>query len=184
MAGDAMICSDGMTEWVKAGDVFGRPSYQKESFSAQAFETSMGVGGLFGRVLLLMFGTLLVIPAPWVITDFYKWFIAHLQLPRVSRVEFTGNPADNRSKNGTQGTIPAASCNFMPCKTACNCTDSGAAAALVTFAIIVAIAILAIRVVIPIVVIAARIIIAVLAALGVRRRCERKARCDNSKCTD
>lgn len=94
VAGDAMICSEGMTEWVKAGDVFGMPSHQRVSFSAQAFETSMGVGGLFGRVLLLMFGTLLVVPAPWVITSFYKWFIAHLQLPRVSRVEFTGNPAD------------------------------------------------------------------------------------------
>ncbi len=91
---DALVCSEGMTEWVKAVDAFGMSGNQGGRFSAQPLNTSIGVGGLFGRVLLLMFGTLLVIPAPWVITNFYKWFVAHLQLPRVSRVEFTGNPGD------------------------------------------------------------------------------------------
>ena len=94
VAGDALICSEGMTEWVKAADVFGRSGNNGGRVIPQCFETSMGVGGLFGRALLLMAGTLLVVPAPWVITNFYKWFVAHLQLPRVSKVDFTGNPGD------------------------------------------------------------------------------------------
>jgi hypothetical protein len=101
VAADALICSEGMTEWVKAGEFFGIPApasqeinFPNMSSSPQALETSIGVGGLLGRVLLLMVGTFLVVPAPWVITSFYKWFIGHLQLPRLSRVEFTGNPGD------------------------------------------------------------------------------------------
>ena len=94
VAGDALICSEGMTEWVKAGEFFGRTATSGGRFSSQPMEFVAGVGALFGRTLLLIFGILLVIPAPWAITYFYQWFIAHLRLPRVSRLEFTGTPGD------------------------------------------------------------------------------------------
>lgn len=94
VAGDALICSEGMTEWVKAGEFFGRTATSGGRFSSQPMEFVAGVGALFGRTLLLIFGILLVFPAPWAITYFYQWFIAHLRLPRVSRLEFTGTPGD------------------------------------------------------------------------------------------
>ena len=94
VAGDALICSEGMTEWVKAGEFFSRTAIPGGRFSPQPLEFVAGVGALFGRTLLLIFGILLVIPAPWAITYFYQWFIAHLRLPRVSRLEFTGVPGD------------------------------------------------------------------------------------------
>ena len=94
VAGDALICSEGMTEWVKAGEFFGRAAAPGGRFSPQPLEFVAGVGALFGRTLLLIFGILLVIPAPWAITYFYQWFIVHLRLPRVSRLEFTGVPGD------------------------------------------------------------------------------------------
>ena len=94
VAGDAMVCSEGMTEWVKAGEFFSRTAIPGGRFSPQPLEFVAGVGALFGRTLLLIFGILLVIPAPWAITYFYQWFIAHLRLPRVSRLEFTGVPGD------------------------------------------------------------------------------------------
>lgn len=94
VAGDALICSEGMTEWVKAGEFFGRAATPGGRFYPQPLEFVAGVGALFGRTLLLIFGILLVIPAPWAITYFYQWFIAHLRLPRVSRLEFTGAPGD------------------------------------------------------------------------------------------
>ena len=94
VAGDALICSEGMTEWVKAGEFFSRTAIPGGRFSPQPLEFVAGVGALFGRTLLLIFGILLVIPAPWAITYFYQWFIAHLRLPRVTRLEFTGAPGD------------------------------------------------------------------------------------------
>lgn len=94
VAGDALICSEGMTEWVKAGEFFGRTAAPGGRLSPQPLEFVAGVGALFGRTLLLIFGILLIIPSPWAITYFYQWFIAHLRLPRVSRLEFTGAPGD------------------------------------------------------------------------------------------
>ena len=37
--------------------------------------------GLLGRALLYAIGILLVIPAPWVATWFYRWFFSHVQAP-------------------------------------------------------------------------------------------------------
>jgi len=90
-----IACGTSLSTNPAMGSVVGPPPLPLPTvFFSQGIETSMGVGALFGRVLLLMFGTLLIVPAPWVITNFYKWFIAQLQLPRVSRVEFTGTPGD------------------------------------------------------------------------------------------
>lgn len=94
VAGDALICSEGMTEWVKAGAFFSSAVNPGGNVSPQPIEFIGGVGALFGRTLLLIFGTLLIIPAPWSITGFYQWFIAHLRLPQLSRLEFTGTPGD------------------------------------------------------------------------------------------
>ena len=37
---------------------------------------------------------LLVIPAPWAATGFYRWFIEHLRVPRRPNLGFTGKPGD------------------------------------------------------------------------------------------
>jgi hypothetical protein len=49
---------------------------------------------LLGRVLLYTIGFLFVVPAPWVATGFYRWFVAHLRVPQRPNVAFTGQPGD------------------------------------------------------------------------------------------
>jgi hypothetical protein len=48
----------------------------------------------FGRALLFLIGFLFVIPAPWVATSFYRWFLERLRVPRRRDLGFTGRPGD------------------------------------------------------------------------------------------
>ena len=43
---------------------------------------------------LLIVGFLLVIPAPWVATGFYRWFVSCLRVPQRPNLAFTGQPMD------------------------------------------------------------------------------------------
>jgi hypothetical protein len=56
--------------------------------------SDFGVWALFGRGLLLIVGTLLVIPAPWVFTAFYRWIIPHIHVPQRPNLAFTGQVGD------------------------------------------------------------------------------------------
>jgi hypothetical protein len=58
------------------------------------FTADFGVWSLVGRVLILGIGTLLVIPAPWVATSFYRWFIEHLRVPQNPALGFAGKAGD------------------------------------------------------------------------------------------
>jgi len=57
-------------------------------------EAEFGVWALLGRMLLAGIGLLLVIPAPWAMTSYYRWFISHLRVPTVPGPGFTGRPGD------------------------------------------------------------------------------------------
>lgn len=53
-----------------------------------------GVFGLFGWVLLMTLGTVLVIPAPWAATRFYQWLVERLRVPGRPNLSFTGKVGD------------------------------------------------------------------------------------------
>jgi hypothetical protein len=121
---DTLVWADGMAEWQRAGDVPGLivappppqpgpppaplpgserwPAVNRGSTSAAtpagtvegSLNTDFSVFGLFGRVLLVAIGTLLVIPAPWVMTSFYRWLISHIRAPQIPAVGFAGQPGD------------------------------------------------------------------------------------------
>lgn len=55
---------------------------------------SVPVWPLFGRWLLLIIGQVLVIPAPWTTTGFYKFLCEHIALPDGRRLRFAGQPGD------------------------------------------------------------------------------------------
>jgi hypothetical protein len=98
-----------MANWQKAGDVPGLLGNVSGpplvSPSGETF-TSTGVHGggslsidlplwaLFGRFLLLTIGYLLVIPAPWTGTSFYRWMASRTQVPGRPNFAFTGQPGD------------------------------------------------------------------------------------------
>ncbi len=52
------------------------------------------VWGLFGRALLYVIGQMLIIPAPWTVTGFYRFLCEHVSLPDGRRLRFAGQPAD------------------------------------------------------------------------------------------
>lgn len=105
---DTAVWCNGMKDWARAADIPGLlPQAQRAAPSppsgppaltgqnaGQALSTSVGVWPLFGRALLLFIGQLFIIPAPWVVTSFYRWFVDHIELPGGQRAAFTGKPLD------------------------------------------------------------------------------------------
>lgn len=55
---------------------------------------SYPVWGLFGRALLYVVGQVLIIPAPWTVTGFYRFLSEHISLPDGRCLRFAGQPSD------------------------------------------------------------------------------------------
>ncbi len=108
VAADTLVWSEGMSGWQQAGDIpalfpsaGGPPPVPRPgAVAAGGMATDDSVAadfstwGLFGRVLLLVIGTFLIIPAPWVATMFYRWTVARLRVPQRPNLAFTGQPGD------------------------------------------------------------------------------------------
>ncbi|MDB5616387.1 GYF domain-containing protein [Tardiphaga sp.] len=102
---DTFVWCDGMPDWQRAGDVPGlfsngaQPPAMPRPGMSQAVvggpvELQAGIWGLLGRGLLFMIGILLVIPAPWVATGFYRYVVERLRVPGRGNIGFTGQPGD------------------------------------------------------------------------------------------
>lgn len=102
---DTPVWCEGMSDWTKAGDIPGlipqslRPPPPPRSAGApeggaQGFAATVGVWALLGRVLLLCLCQLVIIPFPWAVAHFSRWFVAHIVVPGGRRVTFTGKAAD------------------------------------------------------------------------------------------
>jgi hypothetical protein len=53
-----------------------------------------GVFPLFGQTLLYAIGVLLVVPAPWLATGYYRWVVPHIRVPDRPNLGFNGQPMD------------------------------------------------------------------------------------------
>lgn len=106
---DTLVWSEGMTGWQRAGEIpdlaaggsgppvlpqSGAPMASGAVASGQAVSVEFSIWELLGRVLIFTIGFLLVIPAPWVATSFYKWMVEHLRVPQRSQLAFTGKVGD------------------------------------------------------------------------------------------
>jgi hypothetical protein len=106
---DTLVWTDGMAAWQRAGDIPGlmasghgvpsRPlpggaSWPDVHPGGAAVTADFGVWALLGRILLAGIGLVLVVPAPWAMTSYYRWFIAHLQVPTIPGLGFAGQPGD------------------------------------------------------------------------------------------
>jgi hypothetical protein len=105
---ETLVWTEGMAGWLRAADVpglmaaaSGPPAIpQPGGWPASAgpaggaVSVDLGIWGLLGWALLLLFGFLLVIPAPWVATGFCKWFVERLRVPQRPNLSFTGQPGD------------------------------------------------------------------------------------------
>jgi hypothetical protein len=113
---DTLVWTDGMSGWQRAGDIpglMGRSSAppavpqfpgQQVAAGAQYNDRYGGGGGrlsfdaglweFLGQGLLYVIGILLVVPAPWLATGFYRWFASRLRIPDRPNLAFNGQPMD------------------------------------------------------------------------------------------
>jgi hypothetical protein len=105
---DTLVWTDGMAGWQQAGDVpglisgTGGPPAMPQSAGLPT--RGAGQGGpisidpplwpMLGRSLLFVIGMMLVIPAPWVATSFYRWLASRTQVPGRPNFGFAGEPMD------------------------------------------------------------------------------------------
>jgi uncharacterized membrane protein YccF (DUF307 family) len=78
----------------QAAQSFGQAFSSHVPADAQALATHVRVWPLLGRVILVGLSQVVIIPTPWVLPWFYKWFIEHLELPGQQRASFTGKFPD------------------------------------------------------------------------------------------
>ena len=105
---DSMVWCEGMQNWQRASDIPGLipPSHMPPPIPSSgvlaigmqqrtdSLATTATVGPLIGRTILVAICQFLIIPAPWVATAFYRWFVNHLRMPRGERMEFVGKAED------------------------------------------------------------------------------------------
>jgi hypothetical protein len=106
---DTLVWTEGMANWQRAAEIPGLmcgTSSGPPAFTQSGPSTRAGVHGggplsidlplwtFVGRGLLVMIGSLLVIPAPWTGTGFYRWFMSRIEVPGRPNLAFTGQPGD------------------------------------------------------------------------------------------
>jgi hypothetical protein len=106
---ETLIWSEGMAGWQKAGEIPGLfsggsgpppisqpggPLVSAGGNSGGPLSIELGIWSLLGRSLLFIIGLVLVIPAPWTATGFYRWMVSRLHVPGRSNLGFTGQVGD------------------------------------------------------------------------------------------
>jgi hypothetical protein len=102
---DTLVWTEGMAGWQKAAEIPGLMSGPPSIPQAGGPPVLGGRGGgtlsidvglwpLLGRSLLYIIGLLLVIPAPWVATSFYRWAVSRLHVPGRPNLAFNGQVGD------------------------------------------------------------------------------------------
>jgi hypothetical protein len=109
LAADTLVWSEGMAGWEKAEDIpglfaggSGPPVLPRSGGSLAGaggqgggpLSIDVGLWDLLGRTLLFMIGFLLVVPAPWVATNYYGWMVSRLRVPGRPNLGFTGQVGD------------------------------------------------------------------------------------------
>jgi hypothetical protein len=107
VTGETLVWSEGLSGWQRAGDIpglvagAGGPPGMPRSGAVAAggmqtgsLSSEFSTFGLFGRVLLMIIGLFLIIPAPWVVTILYRWVVERLRVPGRPNLAFTGQPLD------------------------------------------------------------------------------------------
>jgi hypothetical protein len=106
---ETLVWTQGMNAWAKASEVpglmFGAPrppampagSTTAVTYATDAsgpLSTHVRVWPLFGRAIVVGIAQLTIIPAPWVVPWFYRWFVDQIDFPGQQRVTFEGKPGD------------------------------------------------------------------------------------------
>jgi GYF domain 2 len=106
---DTLVWTEGMSGWQKAGDIpglvsggsgppsipqSGGPVMSAGSYGGGALSVDLPIWSFFGRALLYVIGTFVVIPLPWIVTSIYRWFVSRLHVPGRPNLAFNGRVGD------------------------------------------------------------------------------------------
>jgi hypothetical protein len=105
---DTLVWTEGMANWQTMSEIPGLvtgsfvPPLRSASAGLPAsaaepvgpLSLDVGVWPLLGRSLLFVIGLLLVIPAPWTATSFYRWMVPRLHVPSRPNLAFNGQAGD------------------------------------------------------------------------------------------
>lgn len=106
---DTLVWTEGMSGWQRAGEIpglvaggsappvipqAGGPVLSAGGYSGGELSIDLPLWSFLGWCLLLMIGNLLVIPAPWTATGYYRWITPRFHVPGRPNLAFTGQPMD------------------------------------------------------------------------------------------
>ena len=106
---DTLVWTDGMSGWQRASDIpglvaggsgppavpqGGGPPLSAGAYGGGPLSIDLGLWPLLGRSLLFIIGIVLVIPAPWVATSFYRWMASRVHVPQRPNFAFNGQVGD------------------------------------------------------------------------------------------
>jgi GYF domain 2 len=93
---DGLVWCEGMKEWQTPDSVPGlaRVAPPPATMPGAYLSARFTVWGLLWRGFVLTLATVLIVPAPWAATMFYRWVIAQIDVPQRPALAFTGRPGD------------------------------------------------------------------------------------------
>jgi hypothetical protein len=100
---ETLVWTEGMSGWQKAGDVPGLVSppppparsggaVTGATYGGRSLSIDFGIWELTWRITLLLLAFLVVIPAPWALVWWMKWFVGKVRVPGRPNLSFTGRP--------------------------------------------------------------------------------------------
>jgi hypothetical protein len=104
-----LVWSEGMTDWQQAGEIpglltgelgppavphTGSPPMNSSSPGVGPLSIEFGIWELIWRTLVFVIGAIFVIPLPWVMVMYCRWFVSRIHVPQRPDLGFTGRPMD------------------------------------------------------------------------------------------
>lgn len=95
---DTLVWTDGMAGWQKAGAVPGLVPGELPAASSGDARSPLSVDlplwSFLGWCILLVIGNLVVVPAPWIATGYYRWLFPRVYVPQRPNISFAGQVGD------------------------------------------------------------------------------------------
>jgi hypothetical protein len=98
---DTLVWTEGMAGWQKAREIPGLiapsgypPTLAGGGYGGGTLSIDLPLWSFFGYCVLLVIGNVVVIPAPWIVTAYYRWLMPRLHVPGRPNLGFTGQVGD------------------------------------------------------------------------------------------
>src|ERR1700694_2880817 len=106
---DTLVWSEGMAGWEKAGEIAGLlsgaggppavprpggPLVSAGGHGGAPLSIEFGIWEFTWRSLVLLIGSVLIIPLPWVVLMYTRWIVSRVRVPQRPNLAFSGRAGD------------------------------------------------------------------------------------------